>query len=455
MNENLDNRPKRTSSYFTGLLLILLGAILLLDRFDPALRIGHLIRVYWPLLLVFWGGVKLAGQLAAHRAGRERPPLLSGGEAALFILLAVVLSSLVLRDWIRGRYSDLVAELPSFRAPYTRTQQLSPQTIPAGARVVIETVRGDITVRGGGSEILARATEATRGLSQSSANQQLQGLAVTLDRSGDTFRLHPAPGSHWAYGASVDLDVQLPASASISAATTRGDIRISGVAGNIEARTTDGDIAIRNAGADVAAQNQSGDTRIMGAAGSVRVAGRGDDVEIENVGGDAAVEGAFLGSIHLRNVAGMAHCASSNADITAAGLAGTLALDSDSAAISGAHGAVKLVAQDKDIKIADATGPLDITNARGDIEVQFSAPPRDDIRIANDSGGVDLTLPASSGFAISAASRSGEIDNEFQNASLRESSAEENGLLSGVFGIPGPHITIATSYGTIHLRKSR
>ena len=183
MSDAPDKRAKRTSSYFTGLLLILLGCILLLDRLDPALRISHLIRIYWPLLLVFWGGVKLAGHLAASRAGRDRPPLLSGSEAALFILVAIVLSGLALRDWIRGRYSDLVADLPPFHEPYTHTQQLSPLTIPAGAHVIIETARGDITLHGGGgNEMSVGATETTRGLSPSAALRSAQSAMARETR---------------------------------------------------------------------------------------------------------------------------------------------------------------------------------------------------------------------------------------------------------------------------------
>jgi hypothetical protein len=67
---------------------------------------------------------------------------------------------------------------------------------------------------------------------------------------------------------------------------------------------------------------------------------------------------------------------------------------------------------------------------------------------------VDLTLPAKSNFEISAISRSGEIQSDFEAPSLKP--ADENGTsaLSGKVGSPGPKISIVTSYGTIYLRKS-
>ena len=90
-NGALPPQPQR-SSIFAGVLLIFLGALFLLHRFDPELGIGHLIGRYWPVLLIVWGIAKLVDHLSAQRTGRARPPVLSGGEAALLVLLVVVLS---------------------------------------------------------------------------------------------------------------------------------------------------------------------------------------------------------------------------------------------------------------------------------------------------------------------------------------------------------------------------
>ena len=60
-------------SIFPGLLLIVLGAIFLLHRFDPAFGVGHLIRVYWPLLIILWGVAKLIDHFAAQSTGQSAP----------------------------------------------------------------------------------------------------------------------------------------------------------------------------------------------------------------------------------------------------------------------------------------------------------------------------------------------------------------------------------------------
>jgi hypothetical protein len=65
--ERMSNGRSTRSSLFTGLLLILLGALLLLHRFDPALGVGHLSRHYWPVLIILWGVARLIEHLSAHR----------------------------------------------------------------------------------------------------------------------------------------------------------------------------------------------------------------------------------------------------------------------------------------------------------------------------------------------------------------------------------------------------
>jgi hypothetical protein len=67
---------------------------------------------------------------------------------------------------------------------------------------------------------------------------------------------------------------------------------------------------------------------------------------------------------------------------------------------------------------------------------------------------VDLTLPARSAFEISAVTRGGEVQSEFEDSSLKTVNDSESGRLTGRVGLRGPKINIVTSYGTINLRRS-
>lgn len=459
----MTNNGQQRSSMFTGLLLILLGVIFLLDRLDPFLGIGHLIRLYWPGLLILWGLAKLIDHLAARSTGQTRAPIISGGEASLLILLAVVLSAFTFRDWIRGHYPNLDIEFPPFHQMYSRSEDLAPRTISSGARISIETARGDITVSGdGGNELRVSVTKSAPGPTDEAAGERMKDVTVVIEPAGDGYRIYPARQDDFRGRVSVGFEVHLPKTASVVAHTASGDIAATGIGGSIDARADHGDVVIHDAGADVAAALDRGDTRILGVAGNVRLTGQGEDVEIADVAGDATMDGAFIGSIRVRNVAkttrytlryGLQHLPWS--EVSATQMTGRLELDAGDISLSGVTGAAKLVTHNKDIDVENVAGRLDIANEHGDIKVASATPPRADVNITNDAGAVEITLPAESSFDVSAVSRSGDVESDFGDRSQTTANEGATERFHGHFGTkPGaPAITIATSYGTIHLRK--
>jgi DUF4097 and DUF4098 domain-containing protein YvlB len=453
------NGRHRRSSIFAGLLLILLGFIFLAEHLDPTLGIGRLIRVYWPVLLILWGVAKLIDHLAARKSGQARAPMLSGGEAVLLVVLALILSGFVFRDWIRDHYPDFGIRVPPFHQPYSQSRQLAPKAIPVGAHVVIETDRGDITVHEGeGNELAVSVNQSAWAPSESRALERMKQAEVAIEQAGNDYVVRPVRRGDFQRQVDVNLDVEVPKTSSVTAHTAHGDIDASGVTKSIEARTESGDIEIVDAGSDVTATLKKGDVRINRAGGNVRVLGRGDDVEVTNVSGDATVEGIFLGSGLVRNVKGTTRCTSPWLDLTVAQLSGKLEIDARQITLSDAAGPAKIATHNKDIQVQNVTGRLNITDAHSDIKVGYSSAPENDVNIANDAGDVELTLPASSSFIVSAVSQSGQVESDFKEPSQRRASDEDTERLSGQFGgkpgVLGPRITIATSYGTIRLRKS-
>lgn len=448
----MTNGRQRRSSIFAGLLLILLGVIFLLDRYEPALGLGHLARVYWPLLLVIWGIAKLVDQLAARHAGDARPPMLSGGEAVLLVILAIVLCVFGFRDWAREHFPDVDASM--FGQPYSRTQTVSPQTISAGAHVTIEIPGGNITVHTvPGIDLSVNANETAHAGTESDADEEMDRVQVKVDRTADGYWVHTV-GTRGRGPVRVDLDVEVPKDVSIAANTRYGDVQIAGVTGNVEARSDGGDIEIHNVGANVSAELQRGGARIDNVAGDVDVKGRGNEIEIADVAGNATVEGAFIDTIRVRNVAKIARYISPWSDLTATQVTGRLEVDSGDIALFDAAGPVKIVAHNKDIEVENVAGALEITNSHGQVRVGYSSQPRGDLNVANDGGEVDLALPARSNFQMSALSRYGSVDSDFEAPALRLANEGPDARLSGAFGAGGPKITIVTSYGAIHVRKS-
>ncbi len=452
--------PHRRRSIFPGLLLIVLGLIFLLHHLDPGFGVGHLVRVYWPFVIILWGIAKLIDHVAAQNAGQVRPPLLSGGEAALMVLLAFVLITFVLHDWFRDRIPGLhFDDLTPFHQSYSQSRELTPRAIAAGSHVAIETGRGDITVHGTeGNDLRVSVSESASGTNESAADDRLKDVEVVIEQTGNDYSIHPVHQSDFHGQVSVDLDVQIPKTASVTLHTPHGDINASAIAGAVDARAENGDIEIHDAGSDVAAQMQKGDARITGVGGNVTLKGRGDDVEVGDVAGNATLDGPFVGSTIVRKVKGTTRVTSPWADLTIVQLTGRLEMDSGDIKLSDVAGLAKIQTHNKDIDAENVAGQLDIVNSHGDVKIVYANPPREAVNVTNDSGEVDLTLPGRSSFQISAFSRSGEVDSEFEDSSLKTTGDEKDGRLDGQFGSKsgalGPKITITTSYGTISLHKS-
>jgi hypothetical protein len=451
----VSNGQGRRSSIFSGLLLILLGVLFLLARFEPNLGIWHIFWRYWPVVIILWGIAKLVDHLGAQQAGQGRPPLLNGSEAALLVLVFFVLAGMGIYSKIKEKEPDMDLDVGFFNRQASQSQELPAKTIPLGSHVTLTTVRGSITAHAGeGSDLLVSVNETAEGASETAAQDRMKTLHVVIEQTNDGYSVHPVNLEDTGGHVTVDLDVTLPKKVSVTANSDRGDIHISGVAGAVTATAQHGDIEVHDVASDVSAKMTKGDMRITDITGNVSIAGRGNEIEISDVKGNTAVDGDFFGPIRVRSVSGTVRYLSQKADLTLVGVRGRLELDSEQIEISDVSGSAKLVTHSKDIEAENVSGRLDISDTKGDIKVRFSQPPREDINIADDSGEVDLTLPSNSHFEISAISQSGEAQSEFEDSSLKLENENGTGRLSGTIGRGGPKIHITTSYGTLYLRKS-
>ncbi len=94
-----DRTIPRRRSVFSGLLLILLGALFLLRNFHYGFPIWRILERWWPLLFIIWGVSKLYDRMVAQRTGEAAPATISGGEVALIILLFFVIGGAGVLDW--------------------------------------------------------------------------------------------------------------------------------------------------------------------------------------------------------------------------------------------------------------------------------------------------------------------------------------------------------------------
>jgi DUF4097 and DUF4098 domain-containing protein YvlB len=439
-------------SIFGGLLLILIGTLFLLHYMLPGMGIGHIFSRYWPVILIVWGLAKLFDHFAAQSRGQTSPPMLSGGEIALIILLFIVGGSLAGAEWIHVRNPDWNMDVGIFDHSVTSTEEIPAQPVKPGAKIAISEDRGSITVRPDATDQLrVIVTKTASAMSDTEAQQRLNNVRVTVTPVADGYQIQAQPGGEGSVR--IDLEVHVPKQVTISARTDRGDIRAADFTGPLTASTRNGDVEAHNITGDVSAEMQRGDARITGVNGNVRLTGRGNQVEVGEVTGDATIEGEFYGPIRVRNVTKTTRFTSYRTDLTILQLSGHLEIDSGRLEISDTQGAVTLVTKSKDITMENIGGRIQVQDRHGDVQVRLHQAPHDEINITDDSGEIQLSLPADSGFELFASSRSGDVESEFQSPALKSVSEGETSRLEGKVGTRGPQIRLVTSYGAIHIRK--
>ncbi len=450
----MSNGTRQRQSVFGGLILILIGVLFLLHHFRPELGIAHLFRVYWPLLLIVWGIAKLIENFSPRDPADPRRPVVTGGEIALLLLLIFLALGLDVYDRVRERFPEM-----DFGDIWTNkgvpvAEELPAQKIPSNSTISINTDQGDITVFAeDANELRVVATKTVTAISDQESRKRAEEVTVAIvPGANGGYDVHPT-GTSGRGHARVDFEIHVPAKATIIARTEKGDINVGGVSGTVRATTQNGDVEVHDTGA-VTIAVQNGDVRAANITGDVNVKGPGNDVNVSGVSGDATFDGDFYGSVQLEKIAQTTRFTSSRTTLTILNLRGHLDLDSGGLQVSDVRGNIRVATRDRDVNLENTVGRIEINDAHGDVSVNLNQPPKDEINITNDTGGVDLEIPATSTFEISAASRSGDIQSDFGASGLNQQSSEDSSTLNGKVGTRGPKISLATSYGTIKLSKS-
>src|SRR2546421_12171307 len=98
-------RP-RGSSVFSGLVLILIGTLLLLHNYR-GFALAEIFLHWWPLLLIFWGAIKLYERTIGMRSSQPGAARISGGDTVLVLGPPLPLCGVVCRVQAHGRFSAL------------------------------------------------------------------------------------------------------------------------------------------------------------------------------------------------------------------------------------------------------------------------------------------------------------------------------------------------------------
>lgn len=442
------------SSIFSGLVLISVGVLLLLHNYH-GLEIDSLLYHWWPLLLIFWGAIKLYERTAGARTSDPSASRVTGGEILLVLGLLTFLGIVIAVDIGKQKLNIDFGDMSGDSHDYDL--DVAPKTIPPNARISIRNGHGDVSVRGADStEIRVSGKKNVRAWSDSDADRMAQKANVQIVQNGDGYEI-VTPGFETASSrVAMNLEVVVPQKAALTVRDERGDVTVSDLLTGISVTAQHGDVEVRDTAGDVDIDMRKGDVKVTDTKGDIKISGKGGEVNVVGASGGLTLDGEFYGPIRAEKVLKGVRFISQRTDLTLTQLTGHMEAGSGNLEIADAPGNLTLRTNSYDVNIENPGGKVKVDNRNGNVTVRYSAAPKEDIEITNASAGIDLSLPGSSNFDISADSRSGDIDSEFSGSSLKQTGGDSGSAhLEGKYGNGrGPKITLRTSYGSISIHKT-
>jgi hypothetical protein len=443
------NSRRRGSSLFPGLLLLFVGLLLLLHNYR-GLDVVTVIGRSWPLILIFWGAIKLYERMAASRAGDPGAARITPGEVFLVLGLLSLLGIVAGIDNGPRHFGD-------WGNSFEFDLEVAPKNVPADARILIRNGHGDISVRPSDeSQIRISGKKNAKAWNEGDAQKAAGRVGIEIVQTGDGYEVRPTGTGASDSRISIDLDVAVPKKATLTIRNERGDIKVGEMTKQVSVTNGIGDVEVRDTGGDVSIETRKGDIKVSDTKGNIKISGRGGDINVSGASGGLTIDGEFYGSIRADKVAKGVRFLSQRTDLTLSQLAGHMEASSGNLEIFDAPGNLSVRTQDE-ITLENPGGKVKIDNRKGNVDVRFSFLPKEDIEINNASAGITLSMPESSSFEIVADCHScRDLDSEFSADSLKKTKTESGDYhLEGKIGSGrGPKIILKTSYDSISLRRT-
>ena len=448
----------RRASLVAPLLLIGIGILFLARNVFPEMQLLDYLAKYWPLLLVVWGGLRLLEILFWAATGRPLPPFgISSGEWVLIIFLCFLGVSLHavrgFSDWLPGSRIEL-GGLDIFGESYDyplSAERPSTKT----PRVIIESFRGNARITGADVQTLKITGHSTiRSLDQASADRANQQAPLELD--GQPGEIHIRTLQNRISGSnrriSADLEIVVPKGATIEAHGRSGDFDISGLSGSVDVSSDNASVRLEDIGGDVAIETRGSDIlRAVKVKGSVELKGRGSDIDLQDIAGPVTINGSFTGNTQLHNLAKPTRIVTPYTEFSAEKLT-DMRITLGNLNASDLTGPVRMTSSRSwDVTLSNFTNSLDINLSGGDVDLRPSLPlAKMDVR--SRSGHIELALPPSAKFDLTATSSRGSVDNYFGAPLRLEPTGRRGAKLRGSNG--GPSVNISTESGQVRVRSA-
>ena len=151
-----------------------------------------------------------------------------------------------------------------FRAEFEKTDKLNAPLV-SGSTLALENDVGSITIEGGdvtGCDVTAKVT--AKAPSEEEAQKLAEQVKIELEQNGDTLTVKiTKPRNKRRRSISIDFDITVPKQTALRIGSDVGEISISDITENIEARTDVGKISCKGISGDIDLQADVGKINVV------------------------------------------------------------------------------------------------------------------------------------------------------------------------------------------------
>ena len=449
--------PRRHRSFAGPFVLIVLGVVFLMGTMHILSigRLAHLFASYWPLLLIFWGVIKLLEHQRAQREGIRSSGIGAGG---VFLIVMIVVFGLIATQLERVNWSGLRDQIniddPDFDNIFGQSYNFNDhleENFPANASLKIIDTRGAVSVHASDDNKITVVVRKRVGAdNQDDADKYDRETKPTITTIGGLVTLNAMVEAAGDHAIETDLDVSLPRKVAVSITSRKGDVNLVGRDGAIDIAAQHSDTSIEDVNGNVKVSQEKGSVKIEQVNGDVHVEGRVNEVSVADVKGAVQLDGEFQESVKLARITKSVTFKSSRTDMEFSRIEGSLDLDSDDLHAEQITGPLHLTTRSKNIRLEEVSGDVRLQNDNGTIEVGMRT--LGNVQIDSRNGDIQLSLPDKSGFRLDARTHEGEIQSDFPE--LKINNDEHEAKASGSVGNASSHIVLNNEHDGIEIRRA-
>lgn len=449
--------PRRQRSFAGALVLIILGVIFLLGNLHMLSwgRIGVLFAHYWPVLLIFWGVVKMVEHHQAQRSGTRASGIGAGG---ILLVVMIVVFGLISSQLERVNWSGLHDQLNlddddfsnMFGQSYNYDDHLA-QGFPAGASLKVIDNHGAVSVHASDDNDITVVVRKRIGAeNQADADKYNTETRPTITAIGGLVTVNAKVEGAGDHPVETNLDISVPRKVAVNVISRHGDVNVVDRDGNIDIQSQHGDTSIEDITGGVKVSQEKGTVKVEQIRGDVHIDARVDEASVSDVTGSVQLDGEFGESVKLARIAKTVTFKSSRTDMEFSKIDGSLDLDSDELHADEITGPVHLTTRSKNLQLESVSGDVRLQDNDGSVEVGMRTV--GNVQIDNRSGDIQLSLPEKAGFRVDARTRDGEIQSDFPE--LKVNNDEHEAKASGSVGNGASHIVLNNEHDNIEIRRA-